>query len=43
VVMMLMVANREVMGNFAASRPLRVLGWAATGAMTLVVGAMFLA
>lgn len=42
VVMMLMVANRNLMGNFAASLPLRVLGWAATCAMALVVGAMFL-
>ncbi|MFM9429002.1 Mn2+/Fe2+ NRAMP family transporter [Variovorax sp. GrIS 2.14] len=42
VVMMLMVSNRRLMGRFTASRRLMVLGWAATAAMALVVGAMLM-
>ncbi|QHI98063.1 divalent metal cation transporter [Xylophilus rhododendri] len=37
VVMMLMVANRQVMGRFVASRRLKVLGWAATALMGAAV------
>ncbi len=43
VVMMLMVSNRRLMGDFTASRRLKVLGWAATVAMGVVVGAMCVA
>jgi NRAMP (natural resistance-associated macrophage protein)-like metal ion transporter len=39
-VMMLMVANRRIMGDFVASRRLSVLGWTATGMMALAVVAM---
>jgi NRAMP (natural resistance-associated macrophage protein)-like metal ion transporter len=42
VVMMLMVSNRRLMGDFTASRRLQFLGWAATAAMAVVVGAMFM-
>ena len=42
-VMMLMVTNPKVMGDFTATRRLRILGWLATTAMATVVAAMFLA
>jgi NRAMP (natural resistance-associated macrophage protein)-like metal ion transporter len=41
VVMMLLVVKREVMGEFAASRRLSVLGWLATSVMAAAVIAMF--
>ena len=41
--MMLVVANRKIMGAFAASRMLMIGGWAATAMMGAVVGAMLLA
>lgn len=41
VVMMLLVAKREVMGEFAASRRLSVVGWIATAVMGAAVLAMF--
>jgi len=41
VVMMLLVSKREVMGEFAASRRLSVMGWIATGVMGAAVVAMF--
>ena len=43
VVMMLMAARSEVMGEFIISTRLKVLGWVCTGAMAIAVGAMFLA
>jgi NRAMP (natural resistance-associated macrophage protein)-like metal ion transporter len=39
-VMMRMAANPKIMGAFVASRWLKVLGWLATAAMTLVVAVM---
>jgi NRAMP (natural resistance-associated macrophage protein)-like metal ion transporter len=41
--MMLVVADRKIMGGFAASRPLMIFGWAATALMTVVVAAMLVA
>jgi Mn2+/Fe2+ NRAMP family transporter len=41
VVMMLLVRNTRVMGEFAASRRLSILGWIATGVMGAAVVAMF--
>jgi NRAMP (natural resistance-associated macrophage protein)-like metal ion transporter len=41
IVMMLLVAKREVMGEFAASRRLSILGWIATAVMGAAVVAMF--
>jgi Mn2+/Fe2+ NRAMP family transporter len=40
--MMLVVANRKIMGAFAASRLLMIGGWAATTLMGVVVAAMLL-
>jgi len=41
--MMLVVANRKIMGGFAASRMLMIGGWAATALMSAVVAAMLFA
>jgi len=41
IVMMLMATRADVMGQFVASRRLKWLGWLATLAMTVAVGAMF--
>jgi NRAMP (natural resistance-associated macrophage protein)-like metal ion transporter len=41
VVMMLLAGRPAVMGIFAIQRPLRVLGWFATGIMAAAVAAMF--
>ncbi|HWB52038.1 MAG TPA: divalent metal cation transporter [Stellaceae bacterium] len=41
VVMMVMTSRRRVMGDFTLSRPLSVMGWICTGAMTLAVVVMF--
>jgi NRAMP (natural resistance-associated macrophage protein)-like metal ion transporter len=41
--MMIVVANRKIMGAFAASRMLMIGGWAATALMSAVVAAMLLA
>jgi NRAMP (natural resistance-associated macrophage protein)-like metal ion transporter len=41
IVMMLVVASRKIMGNFAASRALTIFGWCATALMAVVVAAMF--
>jgi Mn2+/Fe2+ NRAMP family transporter len=41
--MMIVVANRKIMGAFAASRLLMIGGWAATALMGAVVAAMLLA
>jgi Mn2+/Fe2+ NRAMP family transporter len=41
--MMLVVGDRKIMGAFAASRLLMILGWAATALMTVVVAAMLIA
>ena len=38
--MMVVVSRHQVMGRFTASRPLLILGWAATAVMTLAAGAM---
>jgi Mn2+/Fe2+ NRAMP family transporter len=38
--MMVVVSRHQVMGRFTASRPLLILGWAATGVMALAAGAM---
>jgi len=38
---MLVVANRKLMGRFTASRALLIGGWIATALMTVVVAAMF--
>jgi Mn2+/Fe2+ NRAMP family transporter len=40
VAMMIVVSSRKVMGRFTASRPLLLLGWAATLVMTLASAAM---
>jgi Mn2+/Fe2+ NRAMP family transporter len=40
-IMMRLVNMRDVMGPFVAGRPLRVLGWIATGVMAAAVAAMF--
>jgi NRAMP (natural resistance-associated macrophage protein)-like metal ion transporter len=42
VAMMLVVANRKIMGKFAASRALVIGGWAATALMAVVVAAMLI-
>jgi len=34
-------SNKKLMGKFVAPRPLRLVGWAATGVMALAVAAMF--
>ena len=41
VVMMLLAAKPEVMGQFTARRRLRTLGWVSTGVMGAAVVAMF--
>ena len=41
VVMMLMVCNAKVMGQFVAKRRFRWGGWAATAVMAIAVAAMF--
>jgi NRAMP (natural resistance-associated macrophage protein)-like metal ion transporter len=41
--MMLVVANRRIMGAFAASRLVMIFGWAATALMAVVVAAMLIA
>jgi Mn2+/Fe2+ NRAMP family transporter len=41
VVMMLMGSRTDVMGQFAITKRLKLLGWMATGAMALAVVAMF--
>jgi NRAMP (natural resistance-associated macrophage protein)-like metal ion transporter len=40
VAMMLVVGSRKIMGNFAASLPLMIFGWAAMALMGVVVAAM---
>ena len=40
IVMMLVVSNRKIMGDFAASRVLATFGWLATALMCLVVAAL---
>ena len=42
VVMMLMVTNEKIMGQFVAKARLRRVGWAATGVMAVAVAAMFM-
>jgi len=42
IAMMLVVASRNIMGKFAASRALMVFGWFATFLMGLVVAAMLI-
>jgi len=42
VAMMIVVADRKIMGKFAASRALMVGGWAATALMAVVVAAMLI-
>jgi len=42
-VMMRMATNRDIMGAFAVTRRLRLLGWGATAAMALAVIVMFAA
>jgi Mn2+/Fe2+ NRAMP family transporter len=39
-VMMVVVASRKIMGKFAASRALMIIGWAATVLMAAVVAAL---
>jgi Mn2+/Fe2+ NRAMP family transporter len=40
IVMMMVVSNRSIMGDFAASRVLAIFGWLATALMCLVVAAL---
>jgi Mn2+/Fe2+ NRAMP family transporter len=40
IALMVVVSSKRIMGKFTASRPLMVLGWAATLVMTLASGAM---
>lgn len=40
IAMMIVVSRHKVMGRFTATRPLLILGWAATLVMTLASGAM---
>jgi Mn2+/Fe2+ NRAMP family transporter len=42
IAMMVVVASRNIMGKFAASRALMVFGWFATFLMGLVVAAMLI-
>ncbi len=42
VVILLLVANKKIMGPYTASRSLRVLGWIATGVMGVAALGMFL-
>ena len=41
VIIMLMAMRRDVMGGFVLPRPLWVMGWLCTGAMTVAVALMF--
>jgi hypothetical protein len=41
VVIMLLATRRQVMGKFALSAPLRVLGWSATCVMMAITSALF--
>jgi Mn2+/Fe2+ NRAMP family transporter len=41
IVMMIMTRRPKVMGDFTLPRPLSVMGWICTGAMTAAVGVMF--
>ena len=41
VVMMLMAVRHDIMGEFAITRRLTILGWVATASMAIVVMAMF--
>ena len=41
IVMMIMTAQPKIMGDFTLPRPLWVMGWISTGAMTVTVAAMF--
>jgi hypothetical protein len=41
VVIMLLATRRQVMGRFALSGRLRVLGWSATCVMTVITSALF--
>ena len=40
--LMIIVSSRKSMGKFTAGLPLRLIGWAATVAMTVAVAAMAL-
>jgi Mn2+/Fe2+ NRAMP family transporter len=40
IALMVVVSSTRIMGKFTASRPLMVLGWAATLVMALASGAM---
>ena len=40
--MMIVVASHKIMGKFAASRALTIVGWAATALMAVVVAAMLI-
>jgi NRAMP (natural resistance-associated macrophage protein)-like metal ion transporter len=40
IAMMIVVSRHQVMGRFTASRPLLILGWAATAVMALAAGAL---
>jgi Mn2+/Fe2+ NRAMP family transporter len=40
IIMMLLADDRKVMGSFTVTRPLKALGWLATGTMTAAVAAM---
>lgn len=42
VMMMLLITNRRVMRQFVASRRLQILGWAATGVMSIAVLGLFM-
>jgi Mn2+/Fe2+ NRAMP family transporter len=42
VAIMIVVSSAKVMGKYAASPALRVLGWCATALMAVVVAAMLL-
>lgn len=39
-IMMMMAANRKVMGQFTIGRPLKILGWLSTAVMALAAGWM---
>ena len=42
IAMMVVVSRHQVMGRFTASRPLLILGWAATAVMALAAGALLI-
>ena len=42
VVIILLASKKSVMGAYTASRPIRVLGWLATGIMGVAAACMFL-